>query len=282
MNPEQARSIRFKKRLEEQLDLKDKDRLDIDDDEKDTKKILRELEKQYNNEEKAIGKEDYDRMEYFGYVIEPFNMKEDRETGKIHEDGYVEISKKKERDLRDPWLESLEEVEDPRYKAKRIMTNPNPFDGEAEPLGPREMFHLRKELYDILLPGETANHALNRFRPAQAKAQPKHKKNVRKTVKTEENSAQHNMAGANGDTEVKKGEAATEAQGDQTDKDKKFERIVEICNILSGNGYMDVYTDTKETIQKKFMKEEDVLIKRDLEDEGVIEDMNPDHNVVEE
>lgn len=28
MNPEQARSIRFKKRLEDQLDLKDKDRFD--------------------------------------------------------------------------------------------------------------------------------------------------------------------------------------------------------------------------------------------------------------
>lgn len=106
-------------------------------------------------------------MEYFGYVIEPFNMKEDRETGKIHEDGYVEINKKKERDLRhavnriiqklilfrDPWLESLEEVEDPRFKAKRIMTNPSAFDDEVPPLGPREMFHLRKELYDMLLPG---------------------------------------------------------------------------------------------------------------------------------
>lgn len=104
-------------------------------------------------------------MEYFGYAIEPFNMKEDRETGKIHEDGYVEISKKKERDLRqevnhilqklilfrDPWLESLEEVEDPRYKAKRIMANP--IEDEVEPLNPREMFHLRKELYDALQPG---------------------------------------------------------------------------------------------------------------------------------
>lgn len=137
---------------------------------------------------------------------------------------------------------------------------------------------------DLLKIGENANHALSRLKPAQAKVQPKHKKNIRKTVKTEENSAQHNLAGANGekDTEVKKGDNATGAQGDQAEKDKQFERIVEICNILSGNGYMDVYSDTKEDIQRKFMKEEKELIKHDLEDEGEIEDLNPDHNVVEE
>jgi len=37
------------------------------------------------------------RMEYFGYRVEPFNMKADRESGVIHEDGFVEIKKGKER-----------------------------------------------------------------------------------------------------------------------------------------------------------------------------------------
>ena len=40
------------------------------------------------------------RMEYFGNRIEPFHMKDDRETGTIHEDGFVEISKTKERQTR--------------------------------------------------------------------------------------------------------------------------------------------------------------------------------------
>jgi hypothetical protein len=39
-------------------------------------------------------------MEYFGNRIEPFHMKDDRETGTIHEDGFVEISKTKERQTR--------------------------------------------------------------------------------------------------------------------------------------------------------------------------------------
>lgn len=36
------------------------------------------------------------REEYFGYKIEPFSMKDDREVGKIHEDGFVEIRRTKE------------------------------------------------------------------------------------------------------------------------------------------------------------------------------------------
>lgn len=45
---------------------------------------------------------------------------------------------------------------------------------------------------------------------------------------------------------------------------------------------MNVFTDTRERIQNRFMTAEDELIKHDLEDEGAIEDMNPDHNVIEE
>ena len=37
-------------------------------------------------------------MEYFGYQIEPFHMKDDRETGKIHRDGFVELSKDKQKE----------------------------------------------------------------------------------------------------------------------------------------------------------------------------------------
>ena len=104
-------------------------------------------------------------MEYFGYKVEPFSMKADRETGVIHEDGFVEVDRKKERENRhgvilfiqklilnrDPWLDSLEEVEDPRAKVKRVAKEESSDD--ETPLDPKERFHLTKELFDLLQPG---------------------------------------------------------------------------------------------------------------------------------
>ena len=140
-----------------------------------------------------------------------------------------------------------------------------------------------------MLIGEDANHALTRLKPSQAKPQARHQKNVRKKVKTdavsekdkEENkNAEHKKGEANGGET--KNEETQPAADSEEGKKKAFDRIVEICSLLCGNGYMSIYSDTKEEILKKFMLEEDVLIKHDLEDEGKIEDMNPDHNVVEQ
>jgi len=212
-------------------------------------------------------------------------MKDDRETGTIHEDGYVEISKTKERATRDAWLDSLDEVEDPRTKlAKRPAKDDLEYgsdDEKIKPLDAKEKYHLTKELYNLLTPGESPNQALSRLRPAQAKPQKKSQKNVRKKqLKTEDNSDQHNLVekGTEGQQEVSENKEANE----DDEKKKAFDRLVEICDILCGNGYMEVYNDTRERIQNKFMRFEDELIKHDLEDEGKLEDMNPDHNVVEQ
>jgi len=99
-------------------------------------------------------------------------------------------------------------------------------------------------------------------------------------VKTENNSDQHNALKKENKTQ----EGAKDKDGqDKSDEEKKklFDKIVEICGILCGNGYMEVFTDTRERIQNKFMRIEDELIKHDLDGEGKIEDMNPDHNVIE-
>ena len=99
-------------------------------------------------------------------------------------------------------------------------------------------------------------------------------------MKTETNSDQHNVLGKDG----KKAENKEEDKEQDNDEEKKkmFDRVVEICDLLCGNGYMDVFTDTRERIQNKFMRIEDELIQHDLDDEGKCEDMNPDHNVVEQ
>jgi len=286
MDAEKARSLRVQKRLEEKLNLKGNEKLDdFDDDQRGTKQVLRELEKQYRNEEKEVGQNDLDKMEYFGNRIEPFHMKDDRETGTIHEDGFVEISKTKERQTRDAWLDSIDEIEDPKSKlAKRpakddLEDDDDDFDAKSDQLEPKEKYHLTKELYNLLHPGETPNQALSRLRPAQAKPQKKTQKNVRKKqLKTEENSEQHNLAEGNNNN--KEGEIAENKEDEE--KKKAFDRLVEICDSLCGNGYMEVYNDTRERVQNRFMRFEDELIKHDLEDEGKIEDMNPDHNVIEQ
>ena len=40
------------------------------------------------------------RVDYFGYVIEPFNMKNEREIGVITEDGFFDLNVKRERETR--------------------------------------------------------------------------------------------------------------------------------------------------------------------------------------
>ena len=198
---------------------------------------------------------------------------------------------------RDAWLDSIDEVEDPRTKlAKRPAKDDLEYgsDEEIKPLEPKEKYHLTKELYNLLTPGnlnekfsiflyitgESPNQALSRLRPAQAKPQKKSQKNVRKKqLKTEDNSEQHNLVEKG--TEGTIAENKEEANGDE-EKKKAFDRLVEICDVLCGNGYMEVYNDTRERIQNRFMRLEDEFIKHDLEDEGKIEDMNPDHNVVEQ
>ncbi len=81
MNPEQARSIRSKKRLQDQLHLDEADQFDgnyfsssfqnislwfflirIDNDEQDTLKILKQQEKLYDEEEKEFGKNDQEKF----------------------------------------------------------------------------------------------------------------------------------------------------------------------------------------------------------------------------
>jgi hypothetical protein len=108
------------------------------------------------------------------------------------------------------------------------------------------------------------------------------KKNVRKKVKNEENSEQANAL----DDKPKKEEKEKKDDKNELPEEEKkrlFNRIIEICDILVSTGYMDVGTDTKEQIKEKFIKEEDKVIRTDLDElEKDLEDLNPDHNVVEE
>jgi hypothetical protein len=59
---------------------------------------------------KQVATKDLEKqIEYYGYKIEPFNMKEEQQMGEIDEDGFFVFSKK--RHLKDAWLDSLHDNE---------------------------------------------------------------------------------------------------------------------------------------------------------------------------
>jgi len=258
MNPEQARSIRFKKRLEERFSLPLLDQYDIEYDDRSFFIIQREQEEEYEEDEEKLIENESEKVEYFGYFIEPFSMKEDREAGVIHENGFVEI--KKYKDIKDAWLDSLEETKDPRAKVKN-STIEKRDNKDDKRLSEKDKLLLIEELYELLQPGETPNDFLCRFYQTKPKTQRKIIKNVRKMIKTESNSEQHN-----GISTDKRKTENKETDNDKENNDEKkalFERIVEICDILSMNGCIDIYNETKGKIQNKLKSFKDKLAQID-------------------
>ena len=98
--------------------------------------------------------------------MEPFSMKEEREMGKINKDGYFVFNKEKENEFRDPWLDSLDEQQDPYSKLTKIASAHHvekSLDAiraqhtvEEDPnikLTDKEVDFLKKELCDMLLDG---------------------------------------------------------------------------------------------------------------------------------
>ena len=49
----------------------------------------------------------YNRIDFHGYVLEPFHMKNEREVGVITDQGYT-LNKRKDYEVNDAWLNSLE------------------------------------------------------------------------------------------------------------------------------------------------------------------------------
>lgn len=130
---------------------------------------------------------------------------------------------------------------------------------------------------------ENSSQALNRLRPS-TQAKNTHKKNIRKKVKTDEE-AQEEKKDEKGHSKSKKEDEVTTISKELTEeeKKKKFDRIIEICDQLVSTGYSEVYTDTKEQIEEKFMKEEDKAIRKDLDElEKDLIDDTKDHNVIEQ
>jgi hypothetical protein len=76
------------------------------------------------------------QVEYFGYKIEPFNMRQEEEMGEIDEEGFFVFSKKRQN--RDAWLQSLEDneedgaVDNLRKKIKEEQGFQNVYDVDPQ------------------------------------------------------------------------------------------------------------------------------------------------------
>ncbi|CAD8097378.1 unnamed protein product [Paramecium primaurelia] len=62
-----------------------------------------------SNESKQTLKSIKDQIDYFGYEIEPFNMKNERDVGKFDDGGYFVFDKAKDKSVNDAWLDQLDQ-----------------------------------------------------------------------------------------------------------------------------------------------------------------------------
>ncbi|CAD8110492.1 unnamed protein product [Paramecium sonneborni] len=61
------------------------------------------------NESKQTLKSIKDQIDYFGYEIEPFNMKNERDVGQFDDGGYFVFDKAKDKAVNDAWLDQLDQ-----------------------------------------------------------------------------------------------------------------------------------------------------------------------------
>ena len=199
------------------------------------------------------------QIDYYGYVLEPFNMKNERGVGKLDDEGFYVFDHIKENEARDAWLDSLDQdpyhqglaqnEENKQKAAKGVWEEKKEESGivveeegmEKEEGGKREKVEgevkkeeilnkeqlvlLVEELTGYMKEEELTSGMIKRMRPKEKKMQV-FKKNIRKGMKKDEE----------GEKREKEGD---KKQKEEEDEEKnKFLRVVEICDLLTNNGYM--------------------------------------------
>eukprot|EP01017_Pseudomicrothorax_dubius_P007933 TRINITY_DN12553_c0_g2_i1.p1 TRINITY_DN12553_c0_g2~~TRINITY_DN12553_c0_g2_i1.p1 ORF type:complete len:275 (+),score=81.88 TRINITY_DN12553_c0_g2_i1:135-959(+) len=236
-DPRKARYLRKQKRVMEQQGIFEDEELDDDFLENPRAALLKLQEKDGKEEDEA--KKVKEQMDFFGYRVEPLNMRRELEFGQVGRDsGYV-IDKERVQAARDPWLDQLDEIKyDENFDFERVRKSKEAQErclAEKDEEPPLDIVQLKQKLCDLLLPEETATKALNRLRPAQPTMK-KTGKNVRKKVKLNEEDEKA--------AEEKRKETEMKAETDR----RAFDELVSTCTALQKLGYIDVYTDTLETI----------------------------------
>lgn len=199
------------------------------------------------------------QLDYYGYVLEPFNMNNERKVGNIDQTGFFVFDKQKENDLKDPWLDALDQDpykqgliqnEDWKERKKKVNLNEEEIDikpekTKIEKMSQSFLIDLTKELIEFAKNGQKISELLRQIKPNNKNNMKIFKKNIRKTDKTKKNESQQKII--------------------VEENEKNFNRVVELCDILASNGNLEIYNQTKEELET-YLK--DVLQNKNFQNEN--------------
>lgn len=184
-------------------------------------------EERYNvlDEEEILGEEDGVAIMDGEVKITPFNMKEELEEGHFDGDGHFHW--KKEKEIKDHWLDNLDWVKIKKNSAQTEQQKSNDessdSDDEDDPKDNKfDVFETYRSILELMEPAETIKAALQRLGKKIEKVSTQERIRRKKLGIVDENAA-------------------------------RVTKLTELANlILTKLGNMDVYDETYEQIQKKY------------------------------
>lgn len=196
--------------------------------------------------------------DYFGGTIEPFNMKEEQQYGRVDKEGYFVADKEQMNARRDAWLDDLDQQNyEQNLNFEKIRKAKEKFEkkDDDEPmkeLTKADILEMKKSIVQLMNDGESVTKMIERLRPAKPKATKT--KNVRKKRKTNDD---------DDDDEENRPSAIEERKLEQADDIRqealsKFNDLIKICVTVSNNGEPSLYSLKKAELIDKIRKEERV------------------------
>ncbi|CAD8189797.1 unnamed protein product [Paramecium pentaurelia] len=173
------------------------------------------------NESKQTLKSIKDQIDYFGYEIELFNIKNERDVGKFDDSGYFIFDRAKDKSVNDAWLDQLDqkevEVVENQQTTEKQKQQEEPKENQDVKLEQLSIDQLKEIRYELLETNENASQAMKRVRTKLAKLQKKvFKKNVRK-----------------GNSKQNQNQMTQENIYDAYDESKQtLDILVDICNTI--------------------------------------------------
>ncbi|KAI9138073.1 hypothetical protein BKA69DRAFT_1094252 [Paraphysoderma sedebokerense] len=235
------------------------DNEDMSTEQKGKKNKLRPLTEEERAAEVAATREYEEGND--GIKIEPFNMREEMEEGDFDESGTY-IRKKDQNEMHDSWLrdvsrEDIEKAAEAHRKREKLLqatlSSSTPDTALIAKL-PTDSSSLLKILVGLLQPRESVSRGLSRLNKIiqenrKKSGLGKNKNKNRQRKKTQETDMDVDL-----NTEHKEGVAHTEENLKIEEAKKDVELITEIADRLVGEGDLDVYSQTYESIMSKLRR----------------------------
>lgn len=176
-----------------------------------------------------VAEEDLQAEDEDAQQFEPFNLKQEREEGSFDDGGFY-VEKKGDEDVEDAWLNSEEAkvVSDKVRKQIEEREKKAAAEDEARALSARQIGQLQGEIAGLMQPGETVTRALKRL-GGGSKRPPASRRSKKQG---EDDSSMGDKEGVNAARRL-------------------IERLTEAASLLLQNGELDIYSATKEALEKE-------------------------------